>query len=193
MVCCSLCAIAISTVGIPVPQLADKDTTQPFPCQNRPCGCRDAAGCWRNCCCHNNQQKLEWARKMGVTPPEFVVQAAREEQLQQPKCCESKAKSCCSTSASCCSKPKKPGCSQEESGATKVAEEPRPPSGMIGLVLTQDYRKCRGMVEQFLELLSAVIIAPRIEFEIGTVVAELSFTSFELDSTDAVEPDVPPP
>ncbi|WP_145095448.1 hypothetical protein [Anatilimnocola aggregata] len=64
---------------------------------------------------------------------------------------------------------------------------------MIGLVLTQDYRKCRGMVEQFLELLSAVIIAPRIEFEIGTVVAELSFTSFELDSTDAVEPDVPPP
>jgi hypothetical protein len=64
---------------------------------------------------------------------------------------------------------------------------------MFSIVLVQDYRKCRGMVEQFLDLLSAVVIAPRIEFVIGTVVAELSFTSLHLDSTEAGEPAVPPP
>lgn len=57
----------------------DKDSTQPFPCQDRPCGCRSAEQCWKKCCCFTNAQKLAWAKSRGVRPPEFVVIAARQE------------------------------------------------------------------------------------------------------------------
>lgn len=71
----------------------DKDRSQPFPCQNRPCGCRSADQCWKKCCCFSNTQKVAWAKANRVKPPEFVVQAATEEQPQvacHPKSCCSK-------------------------------------------------------------------------------------------------------
>ncbi|WP_254509515.1 hypothetical protein [Anatilimnocola floriformis] len=64
---------------------------------------------------------------------------------------------------------------------------------MFGIVLMQDYRKCRGMVEQFLDLLSAVAIAPRVTFEIGIIVSQVELSTPSLESTEAVEPAVPPP
>ncbi|WP_145052137.1 hypothetical protein [Lignipirellula cremea] len=50
-----------------------KDRSQPFPCQDCSCSCRDAASCWRDCCCYNDEEKLAWAAANGVTPPEYVV------------------------------------------------------------------------------------------------------------------------
>jgi hypothetical protein len=56
---------------------AEKDTSEPFPCQNRPCGCRSAMQCWKKCCCFNNTQKIAWAKANNVLVPAFVL-AARE-------------------------------------------------------------------------------------------------------------------
>jgi hypothetical protein len=63
----------------------------------------------------------------------------------------------------------------------------------IGIVLTQDYRKCRGMVEQFFDLLTAVVIASRVHFELSDLVTQLIFTAQQWSSADAVQPAIPPP
>ncbi len=76
-------AFALTILPIPLPVIPQnrdsKDTSQPFPCQNRTCGCCSADQCWKKCCCFTNQQKVSWAEKNGVQLPRFVVDAARED------------------------------------------------------------------------------------------------------------------
>jgi hypothetical protein len=87
--------VSVLSSVIPMPvslRSPEKDSSQPFPCQNRPCGCRSAEQCWKKCCCFTNSQKVAWAKSHGVHPPQFVVAAAdREQQASQ---CNSKT--CCS-------------------------------------------------------------------------------------------------
>ena len=77
-----LFAFCASFVPLPIGTQAtqEKDQSQPYPCQHRPCGCRSADQCWKSCCCFTNVQKIAWARQHKVTPPAFVVEAARKEQ-----------------------------------------------------------------------------------------------------------------
>jgi hypothetical protein len=81
------------------PSGPEKDDSAPFPCQNRPCGCKTAAQCWKKCCCFTNAQKVAWAKSHGVQPPEYVAQAAAKEAATKPvvrSCCQqSKSQSCC--------------------------------------------------------------------------------------------------
>lgn len=93
-------------LGISVPVYPSKQVTERFPCEKCPCGCVTAAYCWDKCCCHTDEQKLAWAERNDVQPPEFLVlrvqakssttidlQASREEQpigQAQPA-----PKSCC--------------------------------------------------------------------------------------------------
>lgn len=87
-------------VSLPVPlpsgPNAGKDRSQPFPCQDRPCGCRSAKQCWQKCCCFTNAQKVAWAKQNRVAVPEEVLSAALREQRQAT---EIARKSCCSKSA----------------------------------------------------------------------------------------------
>jgi hypothetical protein len=48
--------------------LAAKDRSRPFPCMNKPCGCRSATQCFTNCCCHTPAETLAWARARGIEP-----------------------------------------------------------------------------------------------------------------------------
>lgn len=86
-----LFAVFAAIVPLPVGSRPEKDRSQPFPCQNRPCGCRSADQCWKKCCCFTNAQKVAWAKANRVKPPEFVVVAADHE-TSKVTC---KAKSCC--------------------------------------------------------------------------------------------------
>ncbi|MBL8809916.1 MAG: hypothetical protein JNM43_07060 [Planctomycetaceae bacterium] len=76
-------AFTLTVFPIPLPVSApirtQKDTSEPFPCQNRPCGCSSADQCWKKCCCFTNQQKVTWAKKNDVSIPLFVVDAAKDE------------------------------------------------------------------------------------------------------------------
>jgi hypothetical protein len=104
--------VAVCSVGVPLPAHSEKKPgAAPFPCQDCPCGCKDAETCWRDCCCYTNQQKLAWARRNRVTPPAFVVAAAKHE-----GCCEgNRAHACCEAKTAsvglaavkrpCCAKP----------------------------------------------------------------------------------------
>jgi hypothetical protein len=60
-------------------RLSGKDSSVPFPCMLKPCGCRSAEECWRKCCCFTNSQKVVWAEERGIDLPEYVLQAAEEE------------------------------------------------------------------------------------------------------------------
>ncbi len=88
-------SVAICSVGVPLPAFSErKSGAEPFPCQHCACGCKDADACWRDCCCFTTRQKLVWARRHGVTPPAFVVAAARREgcgdKAGAHSCCKSK-------------------------------------------------------------------------------------------------------
>lgn len=73
-----------------------KDAAVPFPCQNRPCGCKTADQCWKKCCCFTNAQKVAWANSHGVKVPSYVVQAAQTESDKKPL-----AKACCQREQGC--------------------------------------------------------------------------------------------
>lgn len=58
---------------------SEKDLSQPFPCQNRTCGCCSADQCWKKCCCFTNRQKVTWAARNDLKLPQFVIDAATRE------------------------------------------------------------------------------------------------------------------
>lgn len=68
--CASSMPLPLGTIRI-----SDKAGSQPFPCQDSPCGCKTAEQCWTNCCCTTPAQRLAWARKNGVTPPQYAIAA----------------------------------------------------------------------------------------------------------------------
>lgn len=69
-----------------------KDHSRPFPCQNRPCGCRSADQCKKKCCCFSAEQKLAWANRNGVDASEVVAcpQSSKTDAVTARKgCCSS--------------------------------------------------------------------------------------------------------
>lgn len=80
--------------GIPLPAPAasrGKDTSTPFPCMDRPCGCMTAEQCWKGCCCFTTEEKLAWAARHHVTPPlsaqDLPVNEANPQQDAVCSCC----------------------------------------------------------------------------------------------------------
>lgn len=73
----ALVCFCASSMPLPVgtTRISHKAGSQPFPCQDSPCGCKTAEQCWTNCCCTTPAQRLAWARKNGVTPPQYAIVA----------------------------------------------------------------------------------------------------------------------
>ena len=46
-----------------------KDRRVPFPCMDRPCGCRNADDCWQHCCCFSPAEHVAWSRQHGLSIP----------------------------------------------------------------------------------------------------------------------------
>lgn len=93
-----LAAIVIALLPVPVGSLPashrlnmGKDLSQPFPCQDRPCGCRSAEQCRKKCCCFSTEQKLAWAQRHGVRASDVVTST------QKCGVEASGRKGCCST------------------------------------------------------------------------------------------------
>lgn len=65
------CSVDFAVSGTnPGPAQTKKDHSVPFPCQNRPCGCRSADTCLKKCCCFTADQKVAWAKmhRLRATP-----------------------------------------------------------------------------------------------------------------------------
>jgi hypothetical protein len=89
-----LAGFLVVSTGLPVVQPVDapagKDTSKPFPCQNRPCGCTSQDECMRGCCCFSASQRLAWAKEHDVEAPAELVALAEREHHDG-----STAKGCC--------------------------------------------------------------------------------------------------
>jgi hypothetical protein len=68
----ALLSYLATIIGFPLPSLQGKDRSQPFPCQDHPCGCRTAEQCWRHCCCFTPDEKWVWAQAHHVEPPSYA-------------------------------------------------------------------------------------------------------------------------
>ncbi len=116
-----ICAMCFPLPFAPLPQKSqEKDSSQPFPCQNRPCGCRSAEQCWKKCCCFDNNQKTAWAKANNVKVPDFVLVASKKEN-------EDAGREICSTPVSLQRKPSVPrsaGCSEHSAKKWLVAGRP---------------------------------------------------------------------
>lgn len=120
----TLAAVVVASIGVPLPAaMPKKASAERFPCESCPCGCSDAATCWRQCCCHTQTEKLAWAKRNGVRPPAFVVAAAAVEARE--------AKTQAATCGRCCSK-----CRQ-------VAAMAKPVGGRIVLLVSA--LRCKGI------------------------------------------------
>ncbi len=94
-----LCAI----VGVPLPTVPKKvPSTERYPCQGNPCGCRSAYDCWTNCCCTTPEQRFAWAEANNVTPPEYATRSkTNSSDRTQRECCQSGTRSCRSDGEGC--------------------------------------------------------------------------------------------
>lgn len=164
-----LAFIVVSTAGIPIPQRKSAANDAPFPCQDRPCGCATAEACWRQCCCFTDDEKLKWAVEHGVTPPEFVVKAARAEHRSPSQCCASKR-----------TPPAAPSGEQTEDVAATAA----------GVVLLDAYQRCRGLSSLIKILAEPWTEPPRHPAAAGP---ELLFLLAVADESPVSRPDAPEP
>lgn len=106
--------------GVPLPIIRSTSHDQErFPCESCGCGCDSAEHCWRSCCCHSLVERLAWAARNGVIPPDFAIAEARRAGLDTtgrplaaqlaahttaPQSCCISHSGCKSTaSSSCCS------------------------------------------------------------------------------------------
>lgn len=73
-----LAAYAVAATGLPLrgPQ-PPRAAGERFPCEECGCGCRSAAVCWSNCCCHTLAERIAWADREDVRPPEHVLNQAQ--------------------------------------------------------------------------------------------------------------------
>lgn len=86
-----LCIIALLgvTTGFPLPQAKDLPAASTrFPCEKHRCGCATAEHCWRSCCCMSKAEKLAWAERNDVAPPDYLLAASDDaEQAEVHACC----------------------------------------------------------------------------------------------------------
>ncbi|HTU89291.1 MAG TPA: hypothetical protein VMF69_04265, partial [Gemmataceae bacterium] len=59
-------AYLLAALEIPLPIFVHKISSQPFPCQDHPCGCQTAEQCWSHCCCFTPEERWAWAQAHNV-------------------------------------------------------------------------------------------------------------------------------
>ncbi len=119
-----------------------KDCSVPFPCMNKPCGCRNAEQCYKSCCCSTKAERIAWAKAHDVSEEYIALAENADEQPAAKSCCASKAassKSCCKPAAStesCCGKTSPAKKQQSQQPAEKG---PAPGFSMLAAL------KCAGL------------------------------------------------
>ncbi len=206
--------------GLPLPAVAaavgeatKKDLSKPFPCMNRPCGCKNADECWHSCCCFTMRERLAWAEANGIEPPAFLREAVAREALadasgppddhaklreEKPCCCCGNCKARSAMAATIraratCDKTSAPTTAASTTAApTTAAPIRRAPNGRTHSVVLLMALGCQG--QDLVTLLSQALPfarRPNMPYEalpIGTVsLRRESFLSFY------EQPAVPPP
>ena len=220
----ALVGYLVAATGVPVPVLlpagasAVKDRSQPFPCMDRPCGCKDALQCWRSCCCTTPAERLAWARKHGVTPPVDLV--AMDSAASKPpahSCCAAKhrpaAGPCCTAShghaatcdaaergrastQNCCDArhgraPQTASDGASRPSTTSQAEEHAEES--VDFVVISAWRHCHGLAPLWSFLAAALSPPTPVGYEFDWQMAGWLTLCSESAASAAISPAIPPP
>ena len=173
--------LLITIIAAPIPFIPisrstgqGKDLSRPFPCQDRPCGCRSADQCRKRCCCFSHDQKLAWARKHGLKAEDVII-------AERPTAGETPAKKCCST---------------KSAGLTAhcaAAQTKSKPSKSSRFVLIVKAMECQGIEQTLFAQIS--FVTPPVIAPIGLMqpTGERIDTEITLYSPSVSEPPVPPP
>ena len=185
-----LLGVLVEVAGIPVVSVAKKDRSRPYPCQDRPCGCASADECWHHCCCMNNKEKLAWACENSVTPPDFVVAAAEQENDGPTQVCEREEGGKHAVAEHACCRHKHHDVAQPDVHDRHAKEGSQP---KVRLVLSDLARQCSGLPQIILLFSNALPSVAAAQWRpseglLGYVVA----TSRSCVSPDLAPP-VPPP
>jgi hypothetical protein len=175
-------ALLVGSLGIPVLVNPERDLSQPFPCMHHRCGCGSAESCWQGCCCMTLSQKLAWAKEHGITPPDYALAAAEQddcgvnEGAEPPKTCGS------------CSKHQQ-NCQTDETEAAGDGH-----SLELGLVKIEDYNRCNGLASIWLTIGHALL--PKVDVKLPrTEPAPNSWDRVASQTAEsfALSPATPPP
>lgn len=153
-----------------------KDRSAPFPCQDRPCGCRTAEQCRKKCCCFSTEQKLAWAKRNGVKACEVVDASAKCEVVHSTP-----RKACCSSHCATKSKSTTPLKSRTKSVPRKKT--------VIGIVAQECQGNAQTLFGQPVFLIPAIISLQSLIEPTG----ERFICSGSRFIQPAPEPPVPPP
>lgn len=144
-----LLAFCISSLPIPIfhLDLSPADNSAAYPCQTCRCGCKTAFQCWTSCCCHTPEERLEWARKNGVTPPSYAILKSpvkttfvSAKSVSKSSCCNT-TKECGDSNIATCDQPQYKACEH----CTKAAEKKKNQRWVFVL----DALKCQGKSSSF--------------------------------------------
>jgi hypothetical protein len=99
-------AYLTATLGVPLPAWGAKDRSQPYPCQDHPCGCQNAEECWRHCGCYTPAERFAWAAAHGIEPPDYAERPEPDQEQASahacPACCHHGAEVDTTPRKSCC-------------------------------------------------------------------------------------------
>lgn len=178
----ALVAYLLAVVGVPLPTARQKDRSQPFPCMDRPCGCKDAAQCWTSCCCTTPQERLAWARQRGIEPPSaLTVLAIVRRGVGEPggSTQQHSKRSCCAAKA--------------KAASPHAARSRKSPDTNRDLVAIGAWRTCHGLGALWSFHGAAIAPAPALSYEFDWSLAGRLGGRAPLADSLAFSPAVPPP
>lgn len=145
--CLALAGYLAAAIGFPLPNLSHKDHSQPFPCQDHPCGCQSAEECWRHCCCFTPAEHFTWAAEHHIKPPAYAA---------RPDACQT---DCVATGASCCNKHTDSNSCCSAHSTRPAQASPTKPSARKTWVLGIASLGCHGLATSWISI-GAVLPSP---------------------------------
>ena len=188
-----LCAVLLPMpVSLRPDDGVEKDLSQPFPCQNRPCGCRSAEQCWKKCCCFTNSQKVAWAKANGVDLPDYVLAAAKKESADVKESCALCSKTKDSGGKSKCEESIASRNSKPQSSATqapKVFARTKTSKWVLSVYAAE----CQGQPSTTICFPATIIPARIVPVTISVEMTEIVHEMSERLSSATLRPPLPPP
>ena len=183
--------------------LAEKDRRVPFPCMDKPCGCRSAEQCFKSCCCSSKAERIAWAKEHQVGEHYLALAEAAEEKpaavksccakKEVPSCCAAKATSTScekeSKTASCCDKPTASAKQQADNSSTNKQTSQKLPPGVSALAAL----RCAGLQAGALGVPFSLPVNLEIRLPLEAPFLGVIVPVMPLFSNPAYTPDTPPP
>ena len=177
-------SVLFATAPVPIGwKSGTRLSSQPFPCQDRHCGCVTAEQCWTNCCCYGPEEHLAWAAQNGVEPPSYAIFGNTANTF------ESEHRSCCLTTnvstIECNMSDANRSCAAESDDESYHSE--------AIMVLSVSAVRCQGGSSEFTLLPWAIIE----DCQCSCSFPEPLFAPFEMQDevlpSSVPQPDTPPP